>query len=65
MIQTIPEGSTLTYLKNGDILITFPGASVPYLCVQRDWQVRKAIVREPVDAPLAEAARHYVARHRA
>jgi beta-galactosidase beta subunit len=63
MLEEIPEGSTLQRLNNGDILITLPGAAVPYLCVQRDSKVRKAIVKEPVDASLAEAARLYVKQH--
>jgi hypothetical protein len=63
MIQTIPEGSTLDQMNNGDVLITFPGAMIPTLCVQKDQYVRRAIVREPVEAVLAEAARQYVARH--
>lgn len=60
----IPEGSTLRRMSNGDVLITWPGQVVPLLCVQKDQQVRRAIIREPVDAQLAEAARQYVARHR-
>ncbi|MBA2678653.1 MAG: hypothetical protein H0U76_09720 [Ktedonobacteraceae bacterium] len=63
MIQTIPEGSTIQQLRNGDVLITYPGAMVPTLCVQEDHYVRRAIVREPVEEPLAEAARQYVAQH--
>lgn len=63
MVQTIPVGSTLDQMNNGDILITFPGAMAPTLCVQKDLYVRRAIVREPVDAVLAEAARQYVAQH--
>jgi hypothetical protein len=63
MIRTIPEGSTLKRMKNGDVLITFPGAMISTLCVQADQQVRRAIVPEPVEASLAEAARQYVARH--
>lgn len=63
MVQTIPMGSTLDQMNNGDVLITFPGAMAPTLCVQKDQYVRRAIVREPVDAVLAEAARQYVAHH--
>lgn len=63
MVQTIPEGSTLDQMNNGDILITFPGAMIPTLCVQKDQYVRRAIVREPVEEPLAEAARQYVAQN--
>lgn len=59
----IPEGSTLRRMKNGDILITWPGKVVPLLCVQKDQTVRRAIIREPVDEKLAAAARDYVARH--
>lgn len=62
MIQIIPEGSTLKRMKNGDVLITFPGAMISTLCVQADQQVRRAIVPEPVEEALAEAARQYVAR---
>jgi hypothetical protein len=64
MVQTIPEGSTLDQMNNGDVLITFPGAMIPTLCVQKDQYVRRAIVREEaVEEPLAEAARQYVAQH--
>ena len=63
MVQTIPEGSTLKKMKNGDVLITFPGAMISTLCVQKDQHVRRAIVQEPVEEPLAEAARQYVAEH--
>lgn len=60
---TIPEGSTLDLMKNGDVLITFSGAMIPTLCVQKDQYVRRAIVREPIEETLAEAARQYVAQH--
>jgi beta-galactosidase beta subunit len=63
MIQTIPEGSTLKQMKNGDVLITFPGAMISTLCVQADQHVRRAIVPEPVEESLAEAARQYVMQH--
>ena len=63
MVQTIPEGSTLDQMNNGDVLITFPDAMIPTLCVQKDQHVRRAIVRESVEEPLAEAARQYVALH--
>ena len=63
MIQMIPEGSTLQQMRNGDVLITYPGAMVPTLCVQKDQYVRRAIVREPIEEPLAQAARQYVAQH--
>ena len=59
----IPEGSTLRRMKNGDILITWPGSMIPSLCVQKDQKVRRAIIREPVDEQVAEAARQYVAKH--
>jgi hypothetical protein len=63
MIQRIPEGSTLKQMKNGDVLIRFPGAMISTLCVQADQHVRRAIVPEPVEEPLAEAARQYVMQY--
>lgn len=62
-IQSIPEGSLLQRLANGDVLITLPGGRVPSYCVQRDGKVRMAIVRDPVDEATAQAARDYVERH--
>ena len=59
----IPVGSKIQKLKNGDVLITFSGAMVPTLCVQKDQYVRRAIIPEPVNAEIAEAARQYVAQH--
>lgn len=62
-IQSIPEGSMLQLLANGDVLITLPGGRVPSYCVQKDRRVRMAIVRDPVDEATAQAARDYVDRH--
>lgn len=62
-IQSIPEGSMLQRLANGDVLITLPGGRVPSYCVQKDRRVRMAIVRDPVDEVTAQAARDYVDRH--
>lgn len=33
MVQTIPEGSTLDQMNNGDVLITFPDAMILLHCV--------------------------------
>jgi hypothetical protein len=59
----IPQGVTLRSIPNGDVFLTWPGAMVPYLCVQKDQRVSIAFVRDPVNADLAEAARQYVAQH--
>lgn len=61
----IPEGSSLQRLTDGNILITYPGAPVPSLCVQPDERVRTAITRLPVTSDMANAARRYVRRHQA
>lgn len=64
MTNSIPAGSHLHRMSNGDILIYYPHAPVPSLCVEKNkLHVRTAITREPVEKPLADAARQYVQQH--
>jgi len=59
--STIPAGAVVRCLKNGDRLISYPGAALPALCVSAQGAVRTAITRITVSADLAENARRFVA----
>jgi hypothetical protein len=54
----------ISKMRNGDILITYPDAEVPALCVQKkDGQVRKAYTELPVTNPsLVKAAQKIAAQ---
>lgn len=58
--SAIPVGAVVRRLKNGDRLITFPGAALPALCVPARGAVRTAITRMSVPREIAEIARRYV-----
>lgn len=58
--SAIPPGAVVRRLPNGDRLITYPGASLPALCVPARGAVRTAITRLSVPRAVAETARRYV-----
>ena len=60
--STIPAGAVVRRLKNGDRLITYPGAALPALCVPARGDVRTAITRAAVRPDIAESARRFVER---